>query len=151
LIPGSTQKMLTAQLRELERDGIVFRKVYPQVPPKVEYSLTKYGMTLKPFIELSCRLGNIHVKHSQQRQASPKKIPERQLVAAKWIMERETGRSRGFGFVEMGDDAHAQAAIQKLNGSTVGTRQIVVNVAKPMEARSGFSSDRERPRNSGKW
>lgn len=63
LIPGSTQKMLTAQLRELERDGIILRKVYPQVPPKVEYSLTKYGQSLKPFIELSCKLGETHVKH----------------------------------------------------------------------------------------
>jgi len=81
LIPGITQKMLTAQLRELERDGIVLRKVYPQVPPKVEYSLTKYGQSLKPFIELSCSLGNTHVKHIQ-RQREPKKIiePEMSLV-----------------------------------------------------------------------
>jgi DNA-binding HxlR family transcriptional regulator len=72
LIPGSTQKMLTAQLRELERDGIVSRKVYPQVPPKVEYSLTKYGQTLKPYIELSCSLGNEHVKHMQRQRGSGK-------------------------------------------------------------------------------
>jgi DNA-binding HxlR family transcriptional regulator len=79
LIPGSTQKMLTAQLRELERDGIVLRKVYPQVPPKVEYSLTKYGQTLKPFIELSCKLGNTHVKHIQ-RQPEDKKVVEREMA-----------------------------------------------------------------------
>src|SRR5438094_131813 len=80
LIPGSTQKMLTAQLRELERDGIVSRKVYPQVPPKVEYALTKYGQSLRPFIELSCQLGNTHVKHIQrQRQA---KTMTRVLVPA---------------------------------------------------------------------
>ena len=65
--PGSTQKMLTAQLRELERDGIVARKVYPQIPPRVEYSLTKYGMTLKPFIELSCKMGNLHVKQMEKQ------------------------------------------------------------------------------------
>ncbi len=62
--------------------------------------------------------------------------------SAKLINDRDTGRSRGFGFVEMGDDAHAQTAIQKLNGSTVGSRQIIVNVAKPMEKRDdrgGFS------------
>ena len=65
-IPGVTQKMLTAQLRELERDQIVMRKVYLQVPPKVEYSLTEYGNNLRPFIELSCRMGNAHVKFRQQ-------------------------------------------------------------------------------------
>ncbi len=50
LIPGITQRMLTKQLRDLEAHGIVHRKVYPQVPPKVEYSLTKLGKTLKPVI-----------------------------------------------------------------------------------------------------
>src|ERR1044071_6282070 len=46
LIPGISQKMLAQQLRQLEADGIVARKVYPQVPPKVEYSLTKWGQSL---------------------------------------------------------------------------------------------------------
>lgn len=59
------------------------------------------------------------------------------VASAKIISDRETGQSRGFGFVEMTDDAQAQAAIAQLNGSTVGTRQIVVNVAKPMEKRDG--------------
>ncbi len=49
-INGITQRMLTNQLRELERDNIVDRKVYPEVPPKVEYSLTDYGRTLKPIM-----------------------------------------------------------------------------------------------------
>lgn len=48
---GITQKMLTQQLRELEQDGIVNRYVYPQVPPKVEYSLTPMGETLKPILD----------------------------------------------------------------------------------------------------
>jgi DNA-binding HxlR family transcriptional regulator len=81
LIPGSTQKMLTAQLRELERNGIVSRKVYPQVPPKVEYALTKYGQSLKPFIELSCKLGNTHVTHIREQERTRKMIePEMSLV-----------------------------------------------------------------------
>lgn len=49
-LSGVTQKMLTQQLRELEEDGIVFRQVYPQIPPKVEYSLTAKGETLKPIL-----------------------------------------------------------------------------------------------------
>jgi DNA-binding HxlR family transcriptional regulator len=48
---GITQKMLTQQLRELEQDGIVSRYVYQQVPPKVEYSLTDMGQTLKPILD----------------------------------------------------------------------------------------------------
>jgi DNA-binding HxlR family transcriptional regulator len=47
---GPTQKMLTQQLRELERDGLVHRQVYAQVPPTVEYSLTPLGMSLKPVV-----------------------------------------------------------------------------------------------------
>lgn len=50
LYPGMTQFMLTLQLRDLERDGIIHREVYKQVPPKVEYSLTEFGLTLKPII-----------------------------------------------------------------------------------------------------
>jgi DNA-binding HxlR family transcriptional regulator len=58
LIPGVTQRMLTRQLRELETDGIVARKVYAQVPPKVEYSLTKFGLTLKPLLHDMQRWGS---------------------------------------------------------------------------------------------
>jgi DNA-binding HxlR family transcriptional regulator len=56
-LPGITQKMLTQQLREMERDGIVQRTVYPQVPPKVEYRLTPLGDTLKPVVGAMCRWG----------------------------------------------------------------------------------------------
>jgi len=57
LMVGITSKMLTQQLRELERDGIVHRKVYAQVPPRVEYSLTPRGRTLRPIVEAMCRWG----------------------------------------------------------------------------------------------
>ena len=51
LLPETTQRMLTMQLRELEGDGIIERKVYSQVPPKVEYSISKQGESLKPIID----------------------------------------------------------------------------------------------------
>ena len=54
-IEGITQRMLTNQLRELEKDKIVARKVYAEVPPRVEYSLTDYGRTLEP-IKWSCKI-----------------------------------------------------------------------------------------------
>ena len=57
-LPGVTQKMLTQQLRELERAGVVHRKVYPQVPPKVEYSLTDQGRTLMPIVAAMCKWGS---------------------------------------------------------------------------------------------
>ncbi|MCG3204709.1 MAG: hypothetical protein KCHDKBKB_01425 [Elusimicrobia bacterium] len=64
-------------------------------------------------------------------------VPFGQVGKATLINDRETGRSKGFGFVEMPNDAEAQAAIAKLNGSNLGGRSIVVNVARPMEKRSG--------------
>lgn len=51
LIPNITEKMLSLQLKDLESDGIVKRKIYPEVPPKVEYSLTDFGKTLIPMLE----------------------------------------------------------------------------------------------------
>lgn len=60
LIPHLTKKMLTQKLRELERDGIIRRKVYAQVPPRVEYSLTRHGETLKPVLRLMCAWGTRH-------------------------------------------------------------------------------------------
>ena len=57
------------------------------------------------------------------------------ISSAKVMMERDTGRSKGFGFVEMGNDAEAQAAIKGMNGQAMGGRNLVVNEARPMEAR----------------
>jgi DNA-binding HxlR family transcriptional regulator len=59
-IPNITQKMLTQQLRELEQDGVVSRKVFAEVPPRVEYSLTVYGKTLEPILRQMCRWGEAH-------------------------------------------------------------------------------------------
>jgi DNA-binding HxlR family transcriptional regulator len=60
LIPGLTKKMLTQHLRELERDGIVRRKIYAEVPPRVEYSLTRHGESLKPILKLMSSWGTRH-------------------------------------------------------------------------------------------
>ena len=57
-----TQKMLAQQLRELESDGLVKRQVFPQIPPKVEYSITKYGKTLIPVLETMHKWGKNHKK-----------------------------------------------------------------------------------------
>lgn len=57
------------------------------------------------------------------------------VTSAKVMMERDTGRSKGFGFVEMGSDAEAQAAIEGMNGAPLGGRGLVVNEARPMEPR----------------
>ena len=57
------------------------------------------------------------------------------VTSAKVMMERDTGRSKGFGFVEMGDDAQAQTAINAMNGQQIGGRGLVVNEARPMEPR----------------
>ncbi|WP_121626674.1 winged helix-turn-helix transcriptional regulator [Poseidonibacter antarcticus] len=62
MLPHTTQKMLIQKLRELEEDGIVHREVYPVVPPKVEYSMTEYGITLKPILKQLYLWGEIHKK-----------------------------------------------------------------------------------------
>lgn len=60
LMPSVTQRMLTLQLRELESDEVINRKVYAEVPPKVEYSLTKTGLSLKPIL-LALRAWGAHL------------------------------------------------------------------------------------------
>jgi len=64
LLPNITQRMLTNQLRELEGDKLIARKVYPEVPPKVEYRLTDYGQTLAPVIYALKAWGDAHVKNT---------------------------------------------------------------------------------------
>ena len=64
LLPGTSKKMLTQRLRELERDDIIHRKVFAQVPPRVEYSLTRHGQGLRPILVLMSEWGKRHrVRH----------------------------------------------------------------------------------------
>lgn len=65
-IKAVSQKVLTQHLRELERDGIVHREVFATVPPKVEYSLTAHGETLKPVLNAMCEWGEVHSATSSQ-------------------------------------------------------------------------------------
>jgi len=62
LMPEITEKMLVQQLRELEKDGIVSRNVRSEIPPKVEYSFTEYGLSLKPVLQALCNWGDLHLK-----------------------------------------------------------------------------------------
>lgn len=64
LMPEITQRMLTKQLRELEADKLISRKVYPVVPPKVEYSTTEYGKTIAPVIQALQTWGSQHLAKS---------------------------------------------------------------------------------------
>ena len=61
-LPMATDKMLTQQLRQLEKDGFIHRKVYPVVPPKTEYSITELGKTLSPVLEGMCNWGNFYLQ-----------------------------------------------------------------------------------------
>ncbi|NIK79177.1 DNA-binding HxlR family transcriptional regulator [Paenibacillus castaneae] len=71
LIPNITQKMLTNQLRELEEDQLLLRKVYPEVPPKVEYSLTEYGQSLMPVLRSMYDWGENYGKHVVWKDSKP--------------------------------------------------------------------------------
>lgn len=77
-LPGATQKMLTQQLRELERDGLVHRKVYAEIPPKVEYSLTSLGMSLEPVLGSLTRWGAAYLARGAGR--ARKAGPEARMV-----------------------------------------------------------------------
>ncbi len=68
LLPGITSKMLTKQLRELERDGLIKREIYHQVPLKVEYSLTAKGMELEEILLQMCEVGTRYLDHEDSCQ-----------------------------------------------------------------------------------
>ena len=63
VIQGATPKMLTQQLRELEADGLVHREIFPVVPPRVEYSLTPFGQTIRPVLESMYAWGTRYLEH----------------------------------------------------------------------------------------
>lgn len=69
-IPDITQRMLTLHLRELEEQHLVKRVVYPQVPPKVEYSLTEYGKTVEPLMKALHQWGENHLRHIENMNKS---------------------------------------------------------------------------------
>ncbi len=81
-----------------------------------------YGMTEDSLAQVFAECGNV--------------------VSARIITDRETGRSKGFGFVEMGSDDEAQKAVSALNGKQIDGRPITVNEARPQEPRSGGGGDR---------
>ena len=68
---GITQAMLTKQLRELEEDGMISRYVYPEIPPKVEYSLTELGRSFIPIIQELSRWGNCHLPAADDEVVMP--------------------------------------------------------------------------------
>lgn len=66
-IPDISQKVLVQQLRELEKDGIVNRTIFKELPPKVEYNITNYGKTLKPIINMMCDWGKENIERRQDQ------------------------------------------------------------------------------------
>jgi DNA-binding HxlR family transcriptional regulator len=72
MLPGITQRMLTLQLRELEEDGIIHRHVYREVPPKVEYSLTDFGLSLQPILLAMRAWGNDYMQSLATFPQSPR-------------------------------------------------------------------------------
>lgn len=69
-VVGITQSMLTSQLRELEDDGIIARKIYAEIPPRVEYTLTEFGLTLSPIILSMAEWGNQYKLNNEAKKAN---------------------------------------------------------------------------------
>lgn len=75
-IEGISERMLVAQLRELEQDGVVRRVVYAEVPPRVEYEITELGNTMKPMLEAMADWGNAHRSLTEQKSTSDSELTE---------------------------------------------------------------------------
>lgn len=72
IFPDISTKMLTQQLRDMEEDGLILRKVYPQVPPKVEYDLTDFGRSLIPVLMAMQEWGTSYVNDQKQKTTESK-------------------------------------------------------------------------------
>jgi DNA-binding HxlR family transcriptional regulator len=107
-IPGITEKMLTQQLRELEADGIVERRVYATVPPKVEYSLTEYGWSLKRALREICDWGRNHMERIGAVETGPARAAAARADGAK----RPSLRTR------VAKPAQATTASNRLGGAS---------------------------------
>lgn len=70
LIPKATEKMLAQQLRDMEKDGLIIRTVYPVVPPKVEYSLSEFGKSIIPVLDSMCNWGSEYLKANNPEEFS---------------------------------------------------------------------------------
>ena len=81
LVPNLTQRMLTNQLRELEHDGLIARKVYAQVPPKVEYSITDLGKTLEPVLLALTQWAEQHMQPRMVGRDLPIETPTQPVTA----------------------------------------------------------------------
>lgn len=102
LIPGLTKKMLTQHLRELERDGIISRKVYAEVPPRVEYSLTRHGESLKPILKAMSAWGTRHrARYGAPAPRSAKHEISHKVEAAVPAGQLETALPRVVGVQEI--------------------------------------------------
>ena len=75
-IPRITQTMLTQQLRELEKDGIVTRTIYPEIPPRVEYALTDFGRTLEPVVTRMHEWGVTYVSRVMEQKRLAATLPD---------------------------------------------------------------------------
>lgn len=82
-IPGATQRTITNQLRELEMDGLIVRVVYPQVPPKVEYSLSPLGRSLEPVLNVLKTWGDANMARFANRGHSPENDDESEQCIGK--------------------------------------------------------------------
>jgi len=67
MLPSITQGMLTNQLRELKKDGLITRRVYQEIPPKVEYFVSEHGHTLRKVLEDMCEWGFYHTDYKENR------------------------------------------------------------------------------------
>lgn len=89
LIPGVSQKVLVQSLRELEEHGIVDREIFAEVPPRVVYTATKLGMSLRPIVQSLCDWGkkhadelDAHTSTASTAKSTPKRTPPRKLCAS---------------------------------------------------------------------